>query len=554
MEQILNGSLEKVAEYEAKNEMPYSQLIHSLQIPIYTTDTEGVITSFNKAAAALWGREPEIGKDYWCGSYKIYKPDGSDMPFDECPMAVCLKEKRPVHGEEIVVMRPDGSARNVAPHPEPIFNSEGNMVGAVNMLVDITTIKNTERALKDNERKFKELASALEKKVEEKTNDLRRKNEELKKSEERYHKMVEEVEDYAIILMDRKGIIQNWNRGAEKIKGYKEEEIVGQSFEKFYSEEDRKKGVPRTLINEATLNGKAVAEGWRMRKDGSKFWALIVITALHNENNDIIGFSKVTRDLTERKYAEDKLREYSSELEFQNKELEQFVYAASHDMKEPLRKIHLYNTFISESKNNVLDAKSADYLHRSVLAVKRMNDLIEDLLTYSRTTSNTESFGNVDFNKLVDDLTEIHRDELEHTNTQVVRGKLPVIKAVPFQCKQLLDNLLNNSIKYKHPDRDALVSIHSEIVKGAAIKEEKAEANKLYHRISVVDNGIGFEPAYAKKIFEIFQRLNNVSATKGSGIGLAICKKIMQNHKGFISATANLNEGACFDIYFPVNN
>jgi PAS domain S-box-containing protein len=376
MQQVLDGRLEKNVGYEAQNEMHYNQLIHSLQVPIYTTDTHGVITMYNEAASKLWGREPETGKDRWCGSYKIYKADGTYMPLDECPMAICLKEKRAVHGEEIIIVRPDGTRRNVAPHPEPVFDSEGKMVGAVNMLVDITTIKNTERALKENERKFKELAAALEKKVEEKTEDLRRKNAELKKSEERYHKMIEEVEDYAIILMDKNGIIQNWNKGAEKIKGYKEDEIVGTSFERFYSEEDRKKGVPHSLINEAMVNGKAIAEGWRVRKNGSRFWGSIVITALHSETGEIIGFSKVTRDLTERKFTEDKLKEYSNELEFQNKELEQFVYAASHDMKEPLRKIHLYNSYITDNKNNVLDTKSADYLKRSVLAARRMTELI----------------------------------------------------------------------------------------------------------------------------------------------------------------------------------
>src|SRR5690606_21393127 len=156
-------------------------------------------------------------------------------------------------------------------------------------------------------------------------------------------------------LLDANGIIQNWNKGAEKIKGYKEDEIVGKSFELFYTEEDRMAGAPKKLVAEAKEKGKAVIEGWRVKKDGTRFWGSIVLTALHDEMNNIIGFSKLTRDLTERKLAEDQLRRYSSDLEFQNRELEQFVYAASHDLKEPLRKIHIYHAYIYDNAAPSLD-------------------------------------------------------------------------------------------------------------------------------------------------------------------------------------------------------
>ncbi|HYK56721.1 MAG TPA: PAS domain S-box protein, partial [Flavisolibacter sp.] len=210
------------------------QIIRNLPVAIYTCNKEGYITLYNEAAAELWGRTPDIGKDLWCGSWKITKPDGAPLPLDSCPMAVCLKEGRPVYGEEILVSRPDGQVRNVLPHPQPLFDTSGEITGAVNMLLDVTEAKKTENALLENEERFRQLALTLEKTVEEKTLDLSRKNEELKKSEERYHKMVEEVEDYAIILLNVNGIIQNWNKGAEKIKGYKESEIVGKSFRLFY--------------------------------------------------------------------------------------------------------------------------------------------------------------------------------------------------------------------------------------------------------------------------------------------------------------------------------
>jgi len=525
-----------------ENEIRMRQLMYSLNTPLYATDMEGRITMFNPAAVELWGREPAIGKDLWCGSFRILKLDGTDLPLDSCPMAVCLKERRPVYGEEILVVRPDGAVRNVAPYPQPLYDDYGNMIGAINMLVDITELKEKERALLESEERYRQLTSSLERNVEEKIKDLRITTEELRRSEEKYHKMIEEVEDYAIILLDKEGIIQNWNKGAEKIKGYKEAEIVGKSFQEFYLPEDRQSGLPFRLLQEAREKGKALYEGWRKRKDGSIFWGSVVLTALHNDQGENIGFSKVTRDLTAKKQAEDQMNEYLRRLEFQNKELEQFVYAASHDMKEPLRKIHLYNSYIASNTANVLDEKSKEYFARSIQAAQRMSSLIEDLLSYSKMAAVTEGYEMIDLNSVVDELSAFHKEEFEQKGVTLEREELPVIRAIPFQIKQLLSNLIDNSVKYKHPEREG--HIH--------IGYEKVDRRMQYHKITVRDNGIGFDPAYGAKIFEIFQRLPTAGAVKGTGIGLAICKKIVQNHNGVIEASGKPGEGATFSIYLPV--
>jgi len=388
----------------------------------------------------------------------------------------------------------------------------------------------------------------MEQAVAERTRELTVANLELKHSEERYHRMIEEVEDYAIILLDRNGIVQNWNRGAEKIKGYKENEILGRSFETFYLQEDREKGMPAQLLNEATINGKATREGWRVKKGGTKFWGSILVTALHDEAGNIIGFSKVTRDLTERKLAEDRLREYSDNLEAQNRELEQFAYAASHDMKEPLRKIYFFGTSLQDRTSGQLDKKSADYLARVLASTKKMSDLVDNLLNYSKTTANIDAIETVDLNLVVKDVVAGVYEEAVDNDVEITVNRLPLIMGVTFQCTQLFDNLVNNAIKYRQSNQKCIINITCEKVTGTTVEPG---ASHDYYKISVIDNGLGFEQQYAEKIFEIFQRLGAIPGKAGAGIGLAICKRIVLNHNGIIKAHGVPGKGARFDIFLP---
>lgn len=370
--------------------------------------------------------------------------------------------------------------------------------------------------------------------------------------EAHYAQMIQEIEDYAIILLDARGTVLNWNKGAEKIKGFTKEEIIGKSFENFYLPEDRKRGLPMKLLQQVRARGKVVTEGWRLKQGGKKFWGSVVITALHNQQGEIIGFSKVTRDLTTRKRAEEKLMEYSKILEFQNSELEEFAYATSHDMKEPLRKIHLYNTFVLDNPENRLDNKSRDFLGRSIDAIRRMTQLIEDLLTYSKATSRLENLSEVDLNDVVKEVTAEVKDGSSAEDIVFHVPDLPVIHAIPFQCKQLMDNLLNNAVKYRRAGQPCVVTFDYQLTRGSEIPDRLIDKKTKYHHITISDNGIGFEPAYNEKVFEVFQRLHHPPESKGSGIGLAICKKIMQNHHGFIAAEGSLTEGARFHLYFPV--
>ncbi|HVU94225.1 MAG TPA: PAS domain S-box protein [Puia sp.] len=369
------------------------------------------------------------------------------------------------------------------------------------------------------------------------------------RTEDQYHLMIDEVEDYAILMLDPNGVILNWNKGAQKIKGYEEHEIVGHHFRIFYRPEDRDAGLPEQLMGRAKMHGKAVHEGWRMKKNGTAFWGSIVITALHDSNGEIIGFSKVTRDLTERKQAEDRLLQYARQLEAQNQELQQFAYAAAHDLKEPLRKMQLYYSVLLEHLDEpVSSEKNRLSLDRSVEAARRMQQLIDDLLRFSHVAGSIENLEPVDLDKIWQDAEGEFRETIEQLHATVQKTRLPQVNGIPFQLRQLFVNLISNSLKYRDENRPPRIDVTSTTVH--LPEKAHAWAGQWFERIDIRDNGIGFDPRQGEKIFNMFERLHGREKYSGTGIGLAICKKIMENNQGFIEATGAPGEGATFSCFF----
>tara|TARA_R110002020_G_scaffold204645_1_gene408919 strand:+ start:5980 stop:8838 length:2859 start_codon:yes stop_codon:yes gene_type:complete len=428
---------------------------------------------------------------------------------------------------------------------EPVIDPDNKIVKWVFAFTDIQT-----------ERSF---TQELEKKVFERTKELSQLNESLQKSEERYHLMVAEVQDYAILYLDPMGTIENWNMGAEKIKGYKAEEIIGKNFSNFYTAKDRKSNLPQTLLKRAKETGKAVQEGWRMRKDGSLFWASVVITAVHNRKNEVIGFSKFTHDLTEKKKTEDKLRlnaleleQKNGELEKMNKELQSFAYISSHDLQEPLRKIQTFSNLIMERESTNLSEFGKDKFRRMCNAAHRMQILINDLLAFSRTNVQERNFEKIDVATIIAAVKQDLKEELEQKQASIEISNTCEVHIIPFQFRQLLHNLISNSLKFSKPNLAPCIRIDSEINTAASFDNSRLSSGTLYCHIRISDNGIGFEQEYNEKIFEVFQRLHGRSAYQGTGVGLAIVKKIVDNHNGIITAKGEPNYGATFDIYIPV--
>ncbi len=248
----------------------------------------------------------------------------------------------------------------------------------------------------------------------------------------------------------------------------------------------------------------------------------------------------------------------AEELLVINKELSAFTYIASHDLQEPLRKTQLFISRIFDNAEQTLSEKNMDYFKKIQASASRMQILINDILDYSRVTEKTEKtekLKNVDLNSIVQNVVQelTLAESIEETNTTINFGKLPEIEGIPFQLNQLFTNLINNSIKYLMSDRPPIIDIQSTVVLGKDIANIKADATKKYYKITVADNGMGFEQKYAERIFTLFQRLHDKQAFSGTGIGLTICKRIAENHNGFITATGVPDKGATFAIYFPTS-
>ncbi len=249
---------------------------------------------------------------------------------------------------------------------------------------------------------------------------------------------------------------------------------------------------------------------------------------------------------------ENKLAEQNKELQRQNAELDSFNHIASHDLQEPLRKIQTFINLIEETEHEHISPSGKGYFARITASARRMQNLITDLLTYSRANSSEIHFVEVDLNELIEEVKADLSVSAQQKNSTITCAKLPVLKVLPLQMHQLFLNLIENSIKYSEPDRDPVIKIAATVVNGQKITEfDHADINQNYWKISIEDNGIGFDQQYEYKIFELFQRLHSRNQYEGTGIGLAICKKIVTSHGGYISAQSYPGIGSVFNIFLP---
>lgn len=259
-----------------------------------------------------------------------------------------------------------------------------------------------------------------------------------------------------------------------------------------------------------------------------------------------------TTDITDEIDHYNTLEKRNQELELNNKELQAFNYVASHDLQEPLRKIQTFLSRLEDKEQDNLSESGKKYVERIHNAAGRMRLLIDDLLQYSRTNKSDEVLKDSNINKLLEDAQQDLAEVIVSKNATIKVDKIPNMKVIPFQIQQLFGNLIGNSLKYSVKDREPVITITYHQVSSKDDENLSKGLFDEYHKIVISDNGIGFEQSYADKIFTLFSRLHNKDEYSGTGIGLSICRKITDNHSGFIFAKGEPNKGAAFSVYLPV--
>ena len=352
-------------------------------------------------------------------------------------------------------------------------------------------------------------------------------------------KAIEQIEDYAIQLLDLEGNIQNWNEGVQNLKGYKPEDILGKNFSTFFSEEQRQNRLPVQLIHTADRAGKAQYEGWLRKKDNSYFWGNLTITAVRNEEGVIIGYVKITRDFTQRRKNEKRERRLL-QIEARKKEVEQFSYIASHDMQAPLQTVKNFADLMREDYHDKLDDDGHKYLDFISESITRMENLIEALLNYSRIGKN-EKLELVHCNELLEAVLADLSFKIQKSETSFEIGELPVLAAYKTEMRMLFQNLISNAIKFRRED----ISTHVRI---------SAHKERDLWKFAIQDNGIGISKKHTEKIFQVFQRLHSKDEYEGTGIGLANCVRIVELHGGKIWVESTEGEGSTFYFTIPILN
>ncbi len=356
-----------------------------------------------------------------------------------------------------------------------------------------------------------------------------------------------------IITINHQGVITEFNRAAEQTFGHQRENVLGTKpsevlFPPSISEGHQNR-IDRYLdVGEGSMLGRRT-EVTAVRRSGETFPAEMAMTISEEGGAPVMTF--FVRDISQRKKAEEQQERYAAELERSNRELEQFAYVASHDLQEPLRKIRTFGDRLEMKCGELLDETGRHCVARMQDAAARMQRLIDGLLTLSRVTTRAQQFEPVDLEAVVREVIADLEVQIERVEGRVELGKLPTIQADPLQMQQLFQNLIGNALKFRRIEEPPTVKVHGRFMGGREQPRARVPTSEEKCVIYVEDNGIGFEEKYSDRVFDVFQRLHPRDVYEGTGVGLAICRKIVERHGGAIGVSSTPGKGATFEVVLP---
>jgi PAS domain S-box-containing protein len=434
-----------------------------------------------------------------------------------------------VYYYEARVVHPDKSVHWIRTQGKVIFGTSHDPLRMLGTMMDITASKVAEISLKTSEDKFRTLADSM---------------------------------PQFIWTGDEYGNLNYFSQSVYDFSGLDADQIEREGWLQIVHPDDRSENA--RLWKEAVSTGENFIFEHRFKnKNGQYRWQLSRAMPQKDPEGAVLMWVGTSTDIHDSKLFIDELelkvqqrtRELTSlneELTKTNMELAQFAYVASHDLQEPLRKIQTFANRIVETEVDKLSDRGKDYLNRMQASSTRMQQLIIDLLTFSRANAVEKNFEETNLNVLVRNVRDQLHESIEQTGAEITFDELPIATVIVYQFEQLLINLVTNGMKFVKPDTKPKIHIYAGQIDGVNIRLPEANLSREYHFISVADNGIGFDPQYKDRIFQVFQRLHSKNEYEGTGIGLAICKKIADNHQGFIDALGNPGSGAVFTIYIPV--
>ena len=467
---------------------------------ILVRDLRGTIVYWSAGAANLfgWSREVALGAH----SHRLLK---TEFPHDVTDIEQVALAAGHWEGE-VVQTRQDGTKIAVESRWSVTRNERGAAQGFLEVHRDITERRRAERALRESELRFRAVA---------------------------------ETANEGIVTADSDGIIRYWNPGAMRMFGLSESEAIGKPLTFILAGRfhqlllDTFRAFMET--GASTLTGHTV-EMAGLRADATEFPLEVSLSSWETASGRFV--SGILRDITERKQAEAAIRDTNEELARSNHELEQFAYVASHDLQEPLRMVSNYTQMLGNRYGDALDGDAKEFIGFAVDGAKRMQALIHDLLQFARVGSRGKEFRLTPLNKIVDDALANLAGSIKESGATVNVWDLPTLSCDAGQLTQVFQNLIGNALKFRQPDRPVVVEIGAK------------EAHRVWS-ITVSDNGIGIDPKYFERIFQMFQRLHGHGEYAGTGIGLALCKKIIERHGGHITVESTPGEGATFTVHLP---